>query len=605
MDGSARDLNKNGVLDPYEAPRRPVEERVEDLLGQLRLAEKAGLMFHDFIATSPDGQLVEGPAPRGPYPETFSTRHTVVDQAINHFCVLQFPPPRQMAEWVNRIQKLAETESRLGIPVTISSNPIHGYDDNPATGTSGEFLSRWPEPLGFGAIGDESVVQEFGDIARQEYVALGIRVALPPMADLATDPRWARTNGCFTEDAVLSSQIIRGYIRGFQGETLGAHSVACMTKHFPGAGPQQDGEDAHFSYGREQVYPGANADYHLAPFEAAIAAGTSSMLPYYGMPVGTDWEEVGFAFNADVISKLLRETMGFDRIVCTDFKIIEDHVRNGEVFIEACCWGVEDLSARDRVRKIIDAGCDQIGGDSRPELVVELVEAGLVSEDRIDVSLRRILREKFELGLFDDPYVDVDEAVRIPGKPEFRQAGARAQRLALTLLKNEDELLPLSRDAKIYVEGVDPTIAATYGAVVDRPEAADVALIRLKAPYELRSGSFLESRFHAGDLDFKEPELSRILSLLEEVPTVVDIYLDRPAVIPEIADRSAALLANYGAEDEAVLDVVFGRAAPKGRLPFELPSSMDAVRAQREDVPYDSADPLFNFGEGLTYAFDL
>ena len=132
-----------------------------------------------------------------------------------------------------------------------------------------------------------------------------------------------------------------------------------------------------------------------------------------------------------------------------------------------------------------------------------------------------------------------------------------------------------------------------------------MALIRLKAPYQPRSGSFLESRFHAGDLDFKEPELSRILSLLEEVPTVVDISLDRPAVIPEIASRSRALLANYGAEDEAVLDVVFGRAAPNGRLPFELPSSIDAVRAQKEDVPSDSANPLFRFGHGLTSASDL
>jgi beta-glucosidase len=161
--------------------------------------------------------------------------------------------------------------------------------------------------------------------------------------------------------------------------------------------------------------------------------------------------------------------------------------------------------------------------------------------------------------------------------------------------------LPLSGRPRIYVENIDPAVAATYGEVVQTPGAADLAILRLKAPYEQREGNFLERLFHAGDLDFKEPEKSRILGLPAQVPTVVDIYLDRAAVIPEIAAAAAALLADFGASDAAVLDVIFGRSAPSGRLPFELPSSMDAVRRQNPDVPRDSANPLFPFGYGLTY----
>ena len=593
-----RDLNKNGRLDPYEDQRRPVAERVDDLLGQMTLEEKAGLMFHPFMPIGEGGALVEGEAPLGPYADGYSTKAVISGQCLNHFALLRFPTPREMCDWVNALQKLAE-ETRLGIPVTLSSNPVHGYDHNPATGTSDNGFSRWPEPIGLGAIGDEDLVEQFADIARQEYLALGVRVALHPMADLATEPRWARISGTFGEDAELASRLVAAYIRGFQGASLGAHSVACMTKHFPGGGPQKDGEDAHFPYGREQVYPGEQFEYHLRPFEAAFGAGTSQVMPYYGVPVGIGLEEVGFSFSHDVVTGLLRERYGFDGIVCTDWRILTDFVVGGEVFTEAVCWGVEDLSPAQRLQKAVEAGCDQFGGESCPELLVELVNAGAIGEDRIDESARRLLREKFVLGLFDDPYVDPDVAEATVGKIEFRAAGEACQRRAITLLANTG-VLPLADGAKIYVEGIDPAVAATFGTVVDSPADADFGVVRLSAPYQQRDGTFLERLFHAGDLDFKEPEKQRILDLLDRLPTIVDIYLDRPAVIPEIAERSAALLADFGAEDSAVLDVVFGRSVPEGRLPFELPSSLDAVRRQHEDVPSDSEDPVFAFGHGLS-----
>ena len=260
-----RDLNKNGRLDPYEDSRRPIEERVEDLLGQLTLEEKAGLLFHTIIGMNSDGTLSEG----GDFRSGEPTAEMVRGKLINHFNVFAAAEPRQMAEWYNRLQSLSE-ETRLGIPVTISSDPRHHFGDNPITTFSSGVFSRWPETPGLAAINDPALVEEFGDIARQEYIAVGIRVALHPQVDLATEPRWPRINGTFGEDAERSGRMGAAYIRGFQGEQLGPRSVACMVKHFPGGGPQKDGDDPHFSWGREQVYPGNNFDYHLRPFEDAL-----------------------------------------------------------------------------------------------------------------------------------------------------------------------------------------------------------------------------------------------------------------------------------------------------------------------------------------------
>jgi beta-glucosidase len=340
-------------------------------------------------------------------------------------------------------------------------------------------------------------------------------------------------------------------------------------------------------------------EYHLRVFEAAFAAGTAQIMPYYGRPIGTPLEEVGFGFNRDVVTGLLRERYGFDGVVCTDWGLVTDApMPDGSVFA-AKCWGVEGLSAEDRLVKIIEAGCDQLGGESLPELLVEVVRAGRVSESRIDESARRLLRDKFRLGLFDDPYVDPDEAERVCGCAEFQASGGRSQRRSAVLLTN-DGTLPLA-ETRLYLDGVSADVAAAYGEIVERPEDADVAVVRRAAPFEPRSGTFIESVFHAGDLDFKEPELGQLLELARRVPTVLVLHLERPAVIPELVDACAAIVAVFGASDEAVLDVLHGRSAPEGRLPFELPSSMAAVRAQKPDVPADSEAPLFAFGHGLSY----
>lgn len=604
-----RDLNKNGQLDPYEDRRCSTEERVDDLLGQMTLEEKAGMLFITMIAMNEDGSLLERPTPSNPF--SFASpinSEMVVNRRMNHFNVTQIGSPRATATWVNNIQKLAE-RTRLGIPVTIASDPRHAFSNNPAANLLAGDFSQWPEQPGLAAIGDTALVQQFGDIARQEYLAVGIRLALHPMADLATEPRWARANGTFGEDAELAAKMTYAYIKGFQGDTLGTQSVATMTKHFSGGGPQDDGLDAHFAYGKDQVYPGNHFDYHLIPFEkGAFPAHTAQIMPYYGVPVGQTSEEVAFAFNKDIITGLLRERYGFEGVVCSDWSLLTDKKIMGMKLLDATGWGVEHLTSEERVVKALDAGIDQFGGEALPELIVNVVESGQVSESRIDESVRRLLRDKFTLGLFDDPYIDPDKAEDIVGRTDFVEAGQWAQRRSIVMLKNSEgtggKTLPLQGTPKLYVENMDPEVAGRYGEVVPTPEEADFAILRLSTPFEPGEGLF-ESFFHQGDLDFKGEEKARILKILDTVPTIVDMYLDRPAVIPEIAAKSVGLIANFGAQDGIVLDVIFGNFNPTGKLPYELPSSMEAVEKQYEDVPYDSENPLFKFGFGLSYEMPL
>jgi beta-glucosidase len=608
VDGASyRDLNKNGELDVYEDSRQPIARRIDDLIEQMTLAEKAGLMFQPPMAFGENGEVLE----RMNFKMGYGTYDGINKRLINHFNVHGSAPVTKMAAWHNQIQEFAE-RTRLGIPITLSTDPRHSLrDSDMATSVRTEGFSLWPEPIGFGAIGDGAVAEEFGRIANQEYRAVGIRMALHPMADLATEPRWARTVGTFGEEAELSARLVAGYIRGFQGETIGTQSVLTMTKHFPGAGPQAKGLDAHQFYGADQAYPGDNFEYHLKPFEAAFEAGTAQIMPYYGIPNGQTSEDVAMAFNKDIITGMLRGRFGFEGVVCTDWSVISDKGGPGFIAMRARAWGVENLSVADRFVKALDAGVDQFGGEEIPDVLVQVVEDGLVSEGRLDRSVRRILKDKFRLGLFDDPYVDAEAASRIAGQAHFIESGRRAQRKSLVLLKNADggngAVLPLARNIKLYLEGLDPDVAGQYGQVVERLEDADVAILRLKAPYEpprtdLYLGeNIIETILHQGDLDYKGEELRRIRDIMQSKPTIISIYMERPAVIPEIAAEAAGVMAEFGAEDDAVLDVLFGEFNPTGRLPFELPRSMAAVEAQYEDVPHDSEKPLFPFGFGLSY----
>ncbi|KAJ9652200.1 hypothetical protein H2198_008544 [Neophaeococcomyces mojaviensis] len=593
---------EDGTMLPYRDKSLSIDERVGDLLARMTLEEKAGTCFHNMITLGPDGSLSDA----NPAFNLDSTETAVGEKHMSHFNLIgPIDDPRMTAQWHNLLQERA-LQTRLGIPITLSTDPRNHFTDNPGTAFNAGSFSQWPETLGLAAIRSPKLVENFANVARQEYLAVGLRVALHPQIDLATEPRWARINATFGEDANLSGELVEAYIHGFQGSKLGPESVATMTKHFPGGGPQKDGEDPHFPYGREQVYPGNNFEYHLKPFKKAIAAGGSQFMPYYGMPVGTEYEEVGFAFNKGVITGLLREKLGFQGIVCSDWGLVTDASILGQS-MPARAWGCEHLSELERVVKIINAGCDQYGGEACPKYVIEAVKNGMISEARVDESVRRLLKEKFVLGLFDKPFIDVEHAATTVGKEDFRRAGEDAQRRAYTLLKNEKDILPLKfkEGTKLYIEGLSadllkarlPTIE-----LIEAPVQADIAVLRLKAPYDRsRTGGF-EQFFHAGALDFSTDEKTRQAKIYNAVPTIVDLYLDRPAVVPEIAEKAAAFLCSYGSSADAFLDVLLGQAKPEGKLPFDLPSSIEAVKNSREDMPFDTKNPVYRFGDGLSYS---
>jgi len=591
-----RDLNKNSKLDVYEDARQPIEARVEDLLRQMTLEEKAGTMFIHGSEVNEDSSIeAKADAP----PHALVASRQVADQKMNHFNLWGIPGAAVVASWYNKLQRFAE-ETRLGIPITIASDPRNHFTRNIFSMAAAGF-SQWCEMPGFGALDDVALVRQFAEIARREYLAVGIRVALHPQIDLATEPRWPRISGTFGEDAHVSARLVKAYIEGFQGEMLGPNSVACMTKHFPGGGPQFEGLDPHFEFQKGQVYPGKNFDYHLIPFEAAFEAQTGAIMPYYGVPMDQTDENVGMSYNKAIITGLLREKYKYDGVVCTDWGLVTD-APMGDVIWPARAWGVEHLSKIERVLKIIEAGVDQFGGENCPEYVIELVKTGRLPEERIDQSVRRLLFLKFELGLFDNPFVDESQLPQIFGNPDSVSAGRVSQERAMTLLKNDEQVLPLKSQPRIFVKNLNPVVAAEYAQVVEAPEQADFAILRLETPWvPIDTKNRFAQGFHHGDLDFKGETKAEILSLLQTVPTIVVIYLDRPAVIPEINAAAKALIGDYGASDTAVLNVIFGKAKPQGKLPFELPSSMQAVRNQKADVPHDSEDPLYPFGFGLTY----
>lgn len=592
-----RDLNHNGRLDPFEDPRLGPVQRTEDLLGRLSIQEKVGLLFHTVIEAGPDGRLLEAPGRIAKSP----TREVVLDKRMNHFNVHALTDAASAARWANTLQALAE-QTPHSIPVTISTDPRHGADTNAGTTWRTPFFSSWPSGPGLAALRDPDLVRRFGAVVRRDYRAVGIRMSLNPTADLATEPRWGRQQETFGSDPHLVAELVTAYLAGLQGESLGTDSVAATTKHFPGAGPQAGGEDAHFPYGRDQVYPGGHFEDHLIGFRAAIGAGTAAIMPYYGRPVGlvrngVPIEEVGFGYNRQVLTGILREELGFEGVVLSDWELVSDnHV--GSQVLPARAWGVEHLDRAARMVKLLDAGIDQFGGEECTDLLLDLVESGRVGRDRIDRSARRVLELKFTLGLFDNPYVDETAAAAVTGRPDDVELGLVTQSRSTVLLVDRGGL-PLRPGLRIYCEGVgQDAVEAAGGVPVGQPEDADLALIRLQCPFDPRDDLFLEAQFRQGGLEFRPGLVVRLARIAQSCPLVIDVHLDRAAILTPLLDLCTGLTVTFGVGDRAWLDAITGRVPPRGRLPFELPRSMAAVRASPEDVP-GTSDPLFDPGAGL------
>ena len=614
-----RDLNRNGVLDPYEDWRLSPEQRARDLVARMTLEEKSGTMMHG-TARSLGGPMAS--AGMGGQYDTAAIRALIDSVKVTNLITRLNTDPRTLATQNNFLQAMAE-RTRLGIPVTISTDPRNHFQYLPGVSTQTTF-SQWPEALGFAAIDDTALTRAFGDIARQEYRAVGIHMALSPQADLATEPRWPRVAGTFGEDADLAGRQVRAYVIGFQHGANGVDSTGVVTvvKHWVGYGAAKDGWDSHTYYGRFATFPGHNLDYHIRPFLGAFAAHAAGVMPTYSILEGASWdgrpiEPVGAGFNRQLLTDMLRGRYAFRGVVVTDWAITwdcPDRCKNGAPAGErpsfadvGMPWGVEDLSMRARFVKAVQAGVDEFGGTERADMLVDAVHARELSEAQLDSSVVRILAQKFAQGLFEHPFVSPDAAARLVGNPTFLAAGVDAQRRALVLLENKGNLLPLhsSRPLRVYLRGVSADAATREGwTIVTDPKQADVAIVRLSAPFERLHPQYVFGQFfHEGSLAFKDgdPDYEAFKQASAAVPTIVTVYLERPAILTPLKDRASALIANFGVSDAALLDVLTGRAKPEGKLPFELPSSMEAVQAQRSDVPHDSARPLYPFGFGKSY----
>ena len=391
---------------------------------------------------------------------------------------------------------------------------------------AGGTISHWPTTLGLAATFDPSIVEEFGQIASEEYRALGIATALSPQIDLATEPRWSRFSGTFGESPELDTDMARAYVDGFQTSTgkneieggWGYKSVNAMVKHWPSGGPEEGGRDAHYNYGKYAVYPGSAFETHLKPFtEGAfkLNGGTkmaSAVMPYYTISTGADpsGKNVGNSFSKYIITDLLREKYGYDGVVCTDWNITYDNARIDT--FDGKCWGVEELTVAQRHYECLKAGVDQFGGNNDKGPVLEayqmwVEEFGHESADkRFRESAVRLLLNSFRTGLFENPYLDPTETTAIVGKPEFMQKGYEAQLKSVVMVKNSNTVLPASGangKLKVYVpkrhipstvnffgmvteeiweDPIDSELLNRYFEQVSTPEEADFALVMINAP---------------------------------------------------------------------------------------------------------------------------
>ena len=477
-----RDANGNGALDPYEDWRLPVAERVADLLGRMSIEDRAGMLLINTLNAGCEG-AVEG-TPAADFIDTqrmtrFILRNTVT--AVADECGERAPfsgfrvTATQLAEFANAVQEMAEARS-LGIPVLFKDNARNHLETDPRFGIGGGAgaMTAFPKELGIAAAvlgtGGLEPVHALTAVMSAEWRALGIRGMYGYMADLATEPRWYRVHETFGEDADLVGDILAALVDGLQGGPVGPQTAVALTlKHFPGGGPQEGGLDPHYSFGQRQVYPSGAFETHLAPFRRAIDAGVGAIMPYYGIPVdvtydGQPLEEVGFSFSAQTVDWLLREQLGFGGYVNSDTGIIQSRA-----------WGLEQASVAERIAAAVNAGNDVLSGFSDVSVILGLLDAGLVGEERMTEAAGRLLAEQFALGLFENPYVDASAVAGIVANEDHQALAEEVQRQSVVLLQNAG-VLPLAAGARLYAVNLDDEAVAGAGLAVTAASAdADAA----------------------------------------------------------------------------------------------------------------------------------
>lgn len=694
-----KDLNKNGELDPYEDWRLPVDERATDLAHKMTIEQIAGLMLysgHQMIPANSEGWItghyngkVLNKSGMPASSLTDEQKKFLFEDNLRHVLITTIQSPAVAAQWNNNAQAFSETLG-LGIPVNSSSDPRHGSDSNAEynAGAGGD-ISMWPSTLGIAATFDPAVMKKFGEVAVAEYRALGIATVLSPQIDLGTEPRWSRFEGTMGEDPDLATDLARAYVDGFQTSTgdaeiadgWGYKSVNAMVKHWPGGGSEESGRDAHFGYGAYAVYPGNNLQDHLKPFtEGAFkldgkTSKAAAVMPYYTISYNQDpnGENVGNSFNKYLITDLLRNKYGYDGVVCTDWAITKDVHSVGE--FSGKSWGVELLSVAERHYKAIEAGVDQFGGNNEMYPVVEAYNMGVKEygevymRKRFEQSAVRLLRNIFRTGLFENPYLKIEETEAIVGCSEFMEAGYDAQLKSIVMLKNANSVLPLAKKLKVYIpkrytpagmtwvgypdsekweDVFNPEVVKNYFEIVKTPQEADFALVGIRSPdggagynqYDYKKGDnrYLPISLQYNDYtatnarevsiaggspfeDFtnrtyrgktvstrNKYDMEMVLdtkAAMPDKPVIVVVKVSKPMVFSEIEPSASAILVHMGVQDQALMEIITGVVEPSGLLPFQMPEDMSTVEKQYEDVPRDMKPYIDTDSNVYDFAFGL
>lgn len=433
-----KDLNKNGQLDAYEDWRLDANTRAADLASQLPADFICGLMVHESIGNYTDDGEDAGTFGGAVFSESVKEGvRTTLNFATSY-------PITTQAAWNNNVQAQVEALD-FGVPVMISTNPLS---------------IGWASNLALGATFDPEYVKEVSEKQAMQYRALGMRTLLGPQIDLTTEPRWSRISGAWGEDPALSRDLTNAAISGFQstydesGNDVGwgEYSVIAMMKHFPGDGPGESGREAHSDSGKYNVYPGDAFETGLIPFidgglnlesKTGEAAGVMTSYSIAYSEDGSLGELVGSAFSEYKIN-VLRETYGYDGLICTDWGVTADMGPMGTP------WGLEyDITSPERIYKAISAGLDQIGGQhDNPQGAVREAYSIAVEEmgeeealARFQKSAERILKNFFLVGLFENPYITVSNAQEMINGEEMENAALESQQKSVVMLKNTGNVI--------------------------------------------------------------------------------------------------------------------------------------------------------------------
>lgn len=481
-----KDMDNSGELAPYKDWRLSPEERAKDMVAHLRLDQQAGLVLNTLFntpvaptraaATGADGKLEmskiykhhdpdEKPIP-GPLPGMTMSIDDA-DVLDKHITAGVYRGDMRceagmVALYHNAGTQMLEYEACKGgvaIPYSLHTNPINiGY----------------PDSLGIGAAvlgdGNADFVYEMADTDRKMMKAEGLHIMYGPQVDVATDPRWPRTNGTYGERTDVTSDITEALIKGYQNgdDGLNEGSVVLTVKHFPGDAPSENGFEPHVPIGQWRIYrtPGSMEKYHLPPFQCAFDHKASSIMPDYSRIAAdgravpqtyrgevTSTESVPSAYSKELLTDLARNKMGFDGYINSDSGITSVQI-----------YGVEDLTVPQRYAKAISAGTDVIGGNTDPENIVKAVEDGLLPKADLDRASYNRLLSLFRTKRVDNPYLDPDQAdqARQDNFDGARKKAYEANQKAVVLVKNHGGVLPLAKEKKVCIvtfKGVDSGFA--------------------------------------------------------------------------------------------------------------------------------------------------